>query len=168
MPVLRSGRDAALGLFTGPAGNPDPIEEYQAISGEPPPVEVAALLALARQDTAAARKLLATPDSARKFYPGWRPLYAQAQFLLGDYHGTIETLRLYDTDQFLTRGFDARWAQIGRVRLLRGAAYEKLGRRTEAAEQYQLVLSQWKSADPDLEVFLRQAEAGLARVQGRG
>ncbi len=168
MPVLRSGRDAALGLFTGPAGDPDPIEEYQAMSGEPPPVEVAALLALARQDSAAARKLLATPDSARKFYPGWIPLYAQAQFLLGDYRGTVETLKIYDTDQFLTRGFDPRWAQIGRVRLLRGAAYEKLGRRTEAAEQYQLVLSQWKSADPDLEVFLRQAEAGLARVRGQG
>ena len=103
-----------------------------------------------RQDTAAARKALAAPDSGRKMYPNWRPLYAQAQFLLGDYAGTVETLQLFETDQFLTRGFDSRWAMIGRVRLLRAAAYEKLGRRTEAAEQYQLVLAQWKSADPEI------------------
>jgi tetratricopeptide (TPR) repeat protein/TolB-like protein len=167
-PILYSGKDAALGLFTGPAADARPLEEFSAIGGKPLPGPVTALLALDRQDTTAARKALAAPDSGRKLFANLRPLYAQAQFLLGDYAGTVETLRLFETDQFLTRGFDSRWAQIGRVRLLRGAAYEKLGRRTEAAEQYQLVLSQWKSADPELEVFLRQAEAGLARVQGRG
>jgi hypothetical protein len=58
---------------------------------------------------------------------------------------------------------------LGRVRLLRAAAFERLGRRSEAAEQYRLVLAQWKSADPEIvEKFLRQAEAGLARVQGQG
>jgi serine/threonine-protein kinase len=166
--VLYSGADAAIGLFTGPAGDPHPIEEYQAIGGETISPEITALLALTRQDTAAARQALATPDGVGKMDPAWRPLYAQAQYLLGDYTGTIETLRLAETGQFRTRGFDSRWAAIGRVRLLRGAAYEKLGRRAEAAEQYQLVLSQWKSADPELEVFLRQAEAGLARVTGEG
>ena len=101
-------------------------------------------------------------------YVGWRPLYAQAQYLLGDFEGTIETLQLYEAAQFNTRGFDSRWAALGRVRLLRGAAYEKLGRRTEAAEQYKLVLAQWKAADPDLKEFVQQAEEGLARVQGAG
>jgi hypothetical protein len=43
-----------------------------------------------------------------------------------------------------------------------------LGRQAEAAEQYQLVLDQWKSADPALEEFVQAAAAGLARVQGRG
>ena len=95
MPVLRSGRDAALGLFTGPAGNPDPIEEYQAIGGEPPPVEVAALLALARQDTAAARKLLADARQRPEVLSGLetartpRPSSSSATT-----RGTIETLRL--------------------------------------------------------------------------
>ncbi len=93
---------------------------------------------------------------------------AQAQFLLGDYAGTVKTLQHFEPEYFNTRGFDSRWASIGRMRLLRGMAYEKLGRRAEAAEQYQLVLDQWKSADPALEKFIQDAEAGLARVQGRG
>ena len=101
-------------------------------------------------------------------YVGWRPLYAAAQFRLGDFSGTIATLELYETTLFNTRGFDSRWAAIGRVRLLRGAAYEKLGRRAEAAEQYQLVLAQWRSADPELKEFVQLAEEGLARVQGAG
>jgi hypothetical protein len=166
--VLHSGGDAALGLFAGPAGDVGPLEELQAIGGEPMPPELRALLALARHDSVAARQAMATPDSGRKVYMGWKPLYAQAQYLLGDYTGTLETLQLFEAAQLNTRGFDSRWAMLGRVRLLRASALEKLGRRAEAAEQYQLVLAQWKSADPELAVFLRQAEAGLARVQGRG
>lgn len=167
--VLHSGADAALGLFLDNR-DPRPIEEYEAISGDPLPPEVTALVALSRHDTAAARKALATPDSVRKMMnnSGWRPLAAIAKFELGDYEGTIETLKLYETANFSTRGFDSRWAAIGRVRLLRARAYEKLGRRAEAAEQYELVLAQWKSSDPELEELRRDAEVGLARVQGRG
>jgi serine/threonine-protein kinase len=164
--ILGGGMDAALGLFA--AGDAKPLEELQAMGGKPLPPEVLALLALSRDDTSAARKALAAPDSLRTMYLGWRPVYAQAQYLLGDYAATIETLKLFETPQFNTRGFDPRWAMIGRVRLLRAAAYEKLGRRAEAAGEYQRVLAQWKTADPDLQVFIRQAQAGLARVQGPG
>ncbi|MEZ4413234.1 MAG: protein kinase [Gemmatimonadales bacterium] len=166
--ALYSGQNAALGLLVGPAGNPRPVEEYDAISGHAPPPEVAAILALMKGDTVAARAALATPDSARDMYPGWLPVYAQAQFQLGDYAGTVKTLQHFEPEYFNTRGFDSRWASVGRMRLLRGAAYEKLGRQAEAAEQYQLVLDQWKSADPALEEFVQAAAAGLARVQGRG
>jgi len=166
--VLSGGMDAALGLFAGPAGDSRPLEELQAMGGKPMPPEITALLALSRHDTVAARKALAASDSIRPMYYGWRPLYAQAQYLLGDYAGALETLRFFETPQFNTRGFDPRWAMVGRARLLRAATYEKLGRRAEAAEQYQLVLAQWKTADPALMVFVRQAEAGLARVQGPG
>jgi len=166
--ALHSGQGAALGLLVGPAGNPRPAEEYVAISGEDPPPEVAAIMALMKGDTVAARAALATPDSAREMYPGWLPVYAQAQFQLGDYAGTVKTLQRFEPEYFNTRGFDSRWASIGRMRLLRAAAYEKLGRQAEAAEQYQLVLDQWKSADPALEKFVQAAAAGLARVQGRG
>ncbi len=166
--VFRSGGDAAIGLLTGPAGDAGPAEEYVATTGQPLPPELAALMALQRGDTTAARKALATPDSMRKMYSGYRAWYAQAQYLLGDYDGTLRTLSQFEAPMLNTRGFDARWAMLGRVRLLRAAAYEKLGRRTEAAEQYQLVLAQWKTADQDLGVFRQQAEAGLARVQGPG
>jgi hypothetical protein len=53
---------------------------------------------------------------------------------------------------------------LGRVRLLRGAAYERLGRLAEARAEYRLVMRQWKSADPELQPFLDQARRGLARV----
>jgi tetratricopeptide (TPR) repeat protein len=165
--ILHSGGDAALGLFAV-TRDARAIEEYQAIGGEELPPALSALVALTRHDTVAARKAMAAPDSGRKMYMGWHPLYAQAQFLMGDYAGTIETLELFEVAYLNTRGFDSRWAMLGRVRLLRAAAFEKLGRRVEAAEQYQLVLAQWKSADPELAEFIRQAEAGLARVQGRG
>jgi len=164
--ILSGGLDAALGLFA--SGDAKPLEELQAMSGKPLPPEVMSLLALSRDDTAAARKALAAPDSDRPMYLGWRPVYAQAQYLLGDYAGTIESLKLFDTPQFATRGFDPRWAMVGRARLLRAAAYEKLGRKADAAGEYQRVLAQWKTADPDLQVFIRQAQAGLARVQGPG
>ena len=167
--ILNSGQGAALGLLTGPAQNPRPAEEYQAISGDELPPEITAMLAMMRDDTAAARAAMAAPDSLRKqYYAGWMPVYAQAQFLLGDYTGTLKTLQHFETESFNTRGFDSRWASVGRVRLLRGWAYEKLGRKSEAAAQYQLVLEQWKAADPDLEEFRQEAEAGLARVRGRG
>jgi serine/threonine-protein kinase len=167
MAVLHSGADAAVGIFTA-SGDSRPLEELQAIGGESLPAELVALLALSRQDTAAARKALAGQEKDRKTYVGWRPLYAAAQFRLGDFSGTIATLELYEPPLFSTRGFDSRWASIGRVRLLRAAAYEKLGRRAEAAEQYQLVLAQWRSADPELKEFVQLAEEGLARVQGAG
>ena len=53
---------------------------------------------------------------------------------------------------------------LGRVRLLRGAAYERLGRRAEARAEYREVLTQWKSADPELQPFVDQARRGLARM----
>jgi tetratricopeptide (TPR) repeat protein len=164
--ALGGGVNAALGLLA--AGDVRPLQEFQAMSNKPLPPEMTALLALSRRDTIAARKALAEPDSNRPMYAAWAPLQAQAQYLLGDYDGALETLKFFETPQFSTRGFDPRWAMVGRARLLRAAAYEKLGRRTEAAGEYQQVLAQWKTADPDLQVYIRQAQAGLARVQGPG
>ena len=57
---------------------------------------------------------------------------------------------------------------VGRVRLLRAAAFEQLGRRAEARQEYQDVLSQWRTADPALQPFVRQAQQGLARLGEAG
>jgi hypothetical protein len=58
---------------------------------------------------------------------------------------------------------------VGRVRLLRAAALEKLGRNADAAAQYRAVLAQWKGADKLLiGEYLKQAEQGLARTTGAG
>jgi hypothetical protein len=53
---------------------------------------------------------------------------------------------------------------LGRVRLLRAAAYEKLGRRPEARQEYREALAQWRSADATLQPFIVQAQRGLARL----
>ena len=171
--VAHSGASAAIGLFTGPAADSSALTEYRTLSGESLTKEVRALLALSRGDSAAARRALAEPEStspSKKYmYSTYRrPLAAQAYFLLGDYQATLRTLEDFEPAAFHTAGFDSRWGMLGRVRLLRAAAFEQLGRRNEARQQYEDVLSQWRSADPSLQPFVRQAQQGLARLGEAG
>ena len=98
-----------------------------------------------------------------------RPLAAQAYYVLGDYQRTVDILNQYEPENLGKRGFDHRWGMVGRVRLLRAAALEKLGRNADAAAQYRAVLAQWKDADRALVGdYLKQAEQGLARTTGAG
>ena len=170
--LAHSGASAAIGLFTGPAADSSALTEYQAITGEPLGKEVRALLALNRGDSTAARRALAEPDSASAMKPMYtsyrRPLAAQAYFLLGDYQQTLRMLQDFQPIALRTGGFDSRWGMLGRVRLLRAAAFEQLGRRAEARQEYREVLSQWRTADPSLQPFVRQAQQGLARVGEAG
>jgi serine/threonine-protein kinase len=166
--LVHTGAPAAVGLFTGLAADSTALTELQAISGEPPSKEVRALLAVSRGDSAGARRALAEPepDGRRKYmYPVYsRPYAAQAYYLLGDYETTIRVLEGFEPSNLYTSGFDSRWGMLGRVRLLRGAAYERLGRRAEARAEYRQVMTQWRSADPELQPFVDQARRGLARV----
>jgi tetratricopeptide (TPR) repeat protein len=169
--VAHSGASAAIGLFTGPAADSSALAEYRTLSGETLTKEVRALLALSRGDSAAARRALAEPEAVQSKYmyvTYRRPLAAQAYYLLGDYQATLRSLQDFEPEAFHTGGFDSRWGMVGRVRLLRAAAFEQLGRRAEAREQYKDVLSQWRSADPALQPFVRQAQQGLARVGEAG
>ncbi|HEX6106801.1 MAG TPA: hypothetical protein VFZ26_14530, partial [Gemmatimonadales bacterium] len=166
--LAHSGASAAIGLFTGPAADTTAIAEYRVMSGDRLSKEVRALLALTRGDSGAARLALAepdAPDSKQMMYSLYRrPLAAQAYYLLGDYQTTLQVLQDFEPATLRTAGFDSRWGMLGRVRLLRAAAYERLGRRAEAREEYRQVLSQWTAADTALQPFIRQAEQGLARV----
>jgi serine/threonine-protein kinase len=169
--MAHSGASAAIGLFAGPAADSSAISEYRTLTGETLTKEVRALLALSRGDSAAARLALAEPDSlqAKYMYAAYRrPLAAQAYFLLGDYQATLRSLRDFEPQSLRTGGFDSRWGMLGRVRLLRAAAFEQLGRRAEARQEYEDVLSQWRTADPSLQPFVRQAQQGLARVGEAG
>ena len=166
--LVHTGAPAAIGLFTGLAADSTALVELQAISGEIPSKEVRALLAMSRGDSAAARRALAEPDSTsagKYMYPIYnRPYAAQAYYLLGDYDATLRVLQDFEPANLYTGGFDSRWGMLGRVRLLRGAAYERLGRRAEARAEYREALTQWKSADAELQPFVDQARRGLARV----
>jgi tetratricopeptide (TPR) repeat protein len=92
------------------------------------------------------------------------PYAAQAYYLLGDYETTLRVLEGFEPANLFTGDFDSRWGMLGRVRLLRGAAYERLGRLPEARAEYRQVMAQWKAADPEIQPFLNQARRGLARV----
>jgi tetratricopeptide (TPR) repeat protein/tRNA A-37 threonylcarbamoyl transferase component Bud32 len=168
--LVHSGASAAIGLFTGPSADSTALVEYQAMTGEALSAEVRALLALSQGDSSAARRMLTETDTVVHHMPKWtsglynRPLAAQAYFLLGDYNRTLSVLRDFEPNAFMTGGFDSRWGMLGRVRLLRGAAYEQLGRRAEARQEYRQALSQWKTADAALKPFIQQAEQGLARL----
>ncbi|HEX6433135.1 MAG TPA: hypothetical protein VFZ87_02795, partial [Gemmatimonadales bacterium] len=172
--IAHTGASAAIGLFTGLAADSSALRELEVISGEPAAKEVRALLAVSRGDSAAARRTLAEPDASSTPYDKHmyrvlaEPLAAQAYYLLGDYETTIQVLQGYQPSALQTGAFDSGWGMLGRVRLLRGAAYEKLGRRAEAREEYRLVLAQWREADPALQPFIEQAQRGLARVGHSG
>jgi tetratricopeptide (TPR) repeat protein len=166
--LAHSGASAAIGLFTGPAADSTAIAEYRAMSGDPLSKEVRALLALSRGDSTGARRALAEPDTVDKkewMYVNYRrPLAAQAYYLLGDYQTTLRMLKDFEPATLRTGRFDSRWGMLGRVRLLRASAYERLGRRAEARAEYREVLAQWGTADRTLWPYVKQAEQGLARL----
>jgi tetratricopeptide (TPR) repeat protein len=93
-----------------------------------------------------------------------RPLAAQAYYLLGDYQTALRMLQDFQPATLRTGEFDSRWGMLGRVRLLRASALERLGRRAEAREEYRQVLAQWGGADRTLLPYVKQAEQGLARL----
>ncbi|MEO8200023.1 MAG: protein kinase [Gemmatimonadota bacterium] len=173
--IARSGVPAALALFLGPAGDPGPLRDLVALTREPLPKEVRALLALDQGKTDSARKILTEQDSL-PYKGNWsgdigdrRPYEAQAYYILGDYQRTVDILGSFEPENLGKRGFDSRWGILGWVRLLRAAALEKLGRNEDAAIQYRAVLAQWKNADKaSLGQYFRQAEQGLARTTGAG
>jgi hypothetical protein len=171
--LARSGTPAAVGLFG--EGDTTALTELKALTREPLPKEFRALIAVKRGESAEARRILGEQDSP-EMRAGWsgdisdrRPYEAQAWYLLGDYQRAIDILDGFDPEHLYKRGFDYRWSMVGRVRLLRAAALEKLGRREAAATEYRAVLAQWKeSTSPVLEPYLRQAQQGLARTTGEG
>ena len=174
--IAQSGTPAALGLFLGPTGDSAPLRsELPALTKEPQIKEIRALLALDAGNEEEARRILAETDTVA-MKGGWsgeimdrRPYAAQAYYVLGDYQRTVDILSQYEPENLSHRGFDHRWGMVGRVRLLRAAALEKLGRNADAAAQYRAVLAQWKGADRALVgEYLKQAEQGLARTTGAG
>ncbi len=171
--LLAAGGAAAVGLLTSATPDESAVTEMQAMGGTQPAKEVRALMALEHNDQAAARKALAEPDTAMMSMKGpsylvfRKPLAAQAYYLLGDYERALKLLEGYDGPELNADQFDMRWGIVGRVRLLRGAVLEKLGRPDDAREQYRLALAQWSQADPDLQVFVQEAQQKLAQLQER-
>jgi hypothetical protein len=124
---------------------------------------------MARHDTAQARRLMAQKDTAVKspaYLRDRRPLAAAVHAQLGDYQAALDLLSSFEPAQLSTRGFDARWGTLARVRLLRASLEARLGHKERARQEYQLVLAQWKNADPALQPYVRMAQQGLAELEG--
>ncbi len=175
--VAGAGAAAAVGLVL--AADPDvgPLAELETLTGQRSPPAVRALAALSRGDSAAARRELTDSVSPGPMgekgsvYLGFawndpRPLAAEAHYQLGDYREALDLLETFDEKRFFRRGFDSRWALVGRVHLLRGLAYEHLGEADHAASEYRRVLAAWAGAEEPLLAFVQQAQAGLARLRG--
>ena len=167
--IVHAGATAAIGLFTGLAADSTALTELQAMSGES---RLERSAGPARGQPGGFGGGPAGPGRARldrgkymyRVYS--RPYAAQAYYLLGDYETTLRVLEGFEPSNLYTAGFDSRWGMLGRVRLLRGAAYERLGRLAEARDQYRQVMAQWKWADPELQPFLRSGPAGVGEGGG--
>jgi serine/threonine-protein kinase len=168
---IASGAAAAVGLLTaGPGGDTIAVTELRPLVGGVP-AEVEALVALARRDTVAARRLVGRagersrpPDPRLRYTVYSIPLAAQVYYALGDYAATLRVTDGFNPGEFEARSFDMRWGILPRTRLLRGFAYERLGRSDSAAAEYEAVLLQWGHGDSSLDPQLGQAERGLRRL----
>lgn len=175
-----AGASAAQGLLVGDAADPTAVHELQRLTGVPPRPEFQALAALARGDSAGARRALAAPppeetrdpkppnlNQTAAFSMGdARPVAAQVHFQLGNYREALALLERFEVERLFDRGFDPRWGLLARVRLLRGLAHERLGHAREADLEFERVVTQWEGADERLMPVVREARAGLARIKG--
>jgi len=174
--IAGAGAAAAVGLLLAADSDPRPVAELEALTGQRSAPGVRALAALARGDSVEARRALADSSKLETKEKGgvylgfaWndpRPLEAEARFQLGDYRGALQLLQSFDEATLYRRGFDSRWGLLGRVHLLRGLAYERLGETDRATREFKLVVATWQDADEPLMTFVQQAQAGLARLRG--
>ena len=122
-----------------------------------------AYLALARRDSASAlRQLLAIPDTLHQCWYVNRLTIARllgaarryreaAARLERRWPGTIDCGNAVD---------DVLWT------LERARVFERVGRHAEAAESYAFVADAWRTADPELQPYVREAREGAARLGG--
>lgn len=114
-------------------------------------------------------ELLGAAGGAGEGGDGADPLHgtfhtAQIEFLQGRYRDALTLLDGFDARHLSRKVFDSRWLLLGRVDLLRGMAYERLGEHPRAGALYRQVLTRWEGASPTLAPVVAAARAGLARL----
>jgi len=123
-----------------------------------------AYLALARRDTAAAlRQLLTTPDTLHECWYDQRVTLVQLLIATGRYRDAAARLeRRWPGTSACGNGVDDIVWTMERARV-----FERLGRHDAAAVDYAFVADAWRSADPELQPLVREANAALARLPAR-
>ena len=115
-----------------------------------------AYLSLAKGDTAAARRFFElTPSDS--LWP--LELVTRAQLL-------VRRGRDAEAIDLFEGAFSDDWWGPSRVlaRLEAAKAAERLGQRERAVAHYQFVVDVWRHADAELELYVREARAGLERL----
>jgi serine/threonine-protein kinase len=121
-----------------------------------------AYLALAKRDTSSALKqLLTTPDTLHECWYDNRLALVQLLVAKGRYREAGKRLeRRWPGSTACSNGFDdVVWT------MERGRVFERLGQREQAAGEYAFVVDAWQTADPELQPFVREARAALARLK---
>ena len=124
-----------------------------------------AYLALARRDTASALdQLLATRDTLHDCWYMNRLTTVELLVARRRDHEAAERLerRWPGTSRCSDGADDVEWM------LLRGRVFERLGRREQALASYTLVADAWRTADPELQGFVREAHDAIERLAHPG
>jgi serine/threonine-protein kinase len=121
-----------------------------------------AYLALAKRDTVSAIELLmTTTDTLHECWYENRVTLAQLLVSTGRYREAGKRLeRRWPGTTGCSNGFDDVLWTIERARV-----FERLARRAEAAAAYAFVADAWRSADLELQPYVREAREGMARMK---
>jgi eukaryotic-like serine/threonine-protein kinase len=120
-----------------------------------------AYLALARRDTALAlRQLLTTSDTLYLCWSETRTELVNLLTAVGRYRQAGARLeRRWPGTTPCSNGYDdVAWT------LQRARVFERLGRKQEAIADYHLVIDAWRTADPELQPYVRESQQALARL----
>ncbi|MEO8620547.1 MAG: serine/threonine-protein kinase, partial [bacterium] len=123
-----------------------------------------AYLALARRDTALAlRQFLTTKDTLDECWYEHRIALTKLLIATGRFDEAATRLdRRWPGSSQCGNGFsDVEWT-LERARVL-----EIVGRTMEAAISYAFVADAWRTADPELQPFVRESHVALARIAGK-
>jgi hypothetical protein len=138
------------------AGHDNPMILAQLASGK-------AFLALARRDTMdALRQFTTTADTLHEC---WYDSRIAATELLIAAHRYVDAAnkleRRWPGTSGCSNGFDDVIWSLNRARV-----FERLGRKKEAADDYAFVAAAWRTADPELQPYVREAREGARRLGG--
>ena len=124
-----------------------------------------AYLALAKRDTVSAIELLeTTTDTLHECWYENRVTLAQLLVSTGRYREAGKRLeRRWPGTTGCSNGFDDVLWMIERARV-----FERLGRRADAAAAYAFVADAWRSADLELQPYVRESREGMARLNHVG
>lgn len=135
-------------------------------------IELEAMIALARGDTASARTFAAEFPSptalktATLSYAGLRALtQAEVRRRLGDVRGAVETYEAVNPANFRISNAEPGTAAYARSFLQRGLLYEQLAQPEQAIRAYERFAELWNDADPSLQGEVRQARQAATRLR---